>query len=57
MGPVQLPDLSTFTREELVELIRILHGGLVAAQADFDALYAKAREAVALTASLGEVSP
>lgn len=35
---IKLPPLDGFTREELEELIRVLHGGLVRAQADYDAL-------------------
>lgn len=34
-APIQLPPLDGFTRDELCELIRILHGGMVRAHADY----------------------
>lgn len=51
-----LPPLDDFTRDELVHLIRILHGGLVRAQADFTQLAATTAQAIdiAVTAIEGD---
>jgi hypothetical protein len=32
----ELPDLTTYSREQLLELVGILHNGLVQASANFD---------------------
>ena len=44
--PMPLPDLSQFTREQLVELVRILHMGVIEASRNFD-------DAMSLARSLG----
>ena len=47
-----LPPLDDFTRDELCELVRILHSGLVRAQADYLALSKTTREVIELADTL-----
>ena len=46
VNTITLPPLDGFTRAELCELVRVLHGGLVRAQADYDALAVTTKNAI-----------
>jgi hypothetical protein len=47
-----LPPLDDFTRAELAELVRVLHGALVRAQADFTTLAATCGQAITVATEL-----
>ena len=57
MSGFNLPPLDGFTRDELVELIRILHGGLVRAQSDYELLASTAARAVEVLQALATPEP
>ena len=53
---IALPPLDHFTRDELCELVRVLHDGIVRAQADYLELYATATKGLDFAKSALEAS-
>ncbi len=58
-APIPLPPLDDFNREELCELVRILHGGMVRAHADYELLRETATQAICTMRAItsAEVAP
>ena len=52
---IDLPPLDGFTRDELCDLVRILHGALVRARADYETLSATAQQAIDLAVTVLDV--